>query len=150
MVFTTFDHRNHGIWASNNIAHAFSKNVLFLCSLTPFWWGVYPCVNFRWILAKFNTSMKAKSKKFPTLIIPKNLNLGVESQFNTSLEMLKILQTSKFILHKINTCEPRKSFLNVTKNRLLPKEIRWISPKKIIMNKTQWLDSSRANNFLWN
>jgi hypothetical protein len=38
----------------------------------------------------------------------------------------------------------------VTKNRLLPKEIRWISPKKIIMNKTQWLDSSRANNFLWN
>jgi hypothetical protein len=34
--------------------------------------------------------MKAK-KKFPTPIAPKDLNLGVESQFYTSLEILKIL-----------------------------------------------------------
>ncbi len=49
--------------------------------------------------------MKAQ-KKFPTPITPKDLNIGVESQFNTSLEMLKILQSFKFISHKINPSEP--------------------------------------------
>ncbi len=58
---------------------------------------------------------ESQSKKFPTLITPKDLNIVVEKQYNNGLEMLKILQSLKFILHKIYPSEPRKSLVSVTK-----------------------------------